>query len=110
MNNRKWMFPLLLLLVFLAAGGLGLFTQVTVNARAEPLDPALASYAISWQVFASGGSQTASSTSYIMQSTVGQPVTGSSQSASYQMCSGFWCGVKEWVWKVFLPIVLRTYP
>lgn len=115
MRYRKRLFPLLLLLGVLAAGGLALFARANEAALAGPMeftfaeevDSATAAYDLPWQAFASGGSLTASSASYTMQSTIGQPVAGDLQSASYGMCSGFWCNIKEWVWDVFLPLILR---
>jgi hypothetical protein len=115
MRYRKRLYPVLLFLGILAAGGLALFTRTNEAALAGPLeftyaedvDSAAAAYALPWQVFASGGSLTASSASFTMQSTIGQPVAGELQSASYDMCSGFWCNIEEWVWDIFLPLILR---
>ncbi|HEX9618394.1 MAG TPA: hypothetical protein VGA03_13360 [Anaerolineales bacterium] len=107
MRHTKRLYPILLLLGILAAGGLALFALTSEPVLAEPLDSTAASYAIPWQAFASGGSLTATSASYTMQSTIGQPVAGDLQSAAYKMCSGFWCGIEEWVWDIFLPLALR---
>lgn len=118
MRKRIRLLTVLLLLGILVVGGLALFSRPDRAVLAGPLDftypsdveASSASYAIPWEVFASGGSMTASSASYAMQSTIGQPVAGLLGSASYDLCSGFWCGVEEWVWQFFLPITLRDGP
>jgi hypothetical protein len=115
MRDRKRLYTTLLFIAILVAGGLALFSRPEQSVLAGPLEftyPAdvesdSASYSLPWEAFAGGGSLTASSASYSMQSTFGQAVTGETGSASYDVCSGFWCGIKEWVWDVFLPLALR---
>ena len=66
-----------------------------------------ASYVIQPSVVASGGAA-ASSANYSITSTAGQPATGQAASASYSLCSGFWCGVQLSVERLlFLPLVKR---
>jgi hypothetical protein len=117
MRQRKRLFSALLLLAILVVGGLALFSRPEGAVLAGPLEftfsadvAAPAAYGIPWEAFASGGSLTASSASYTMQSTIGQPATGSSQSASYEMCSGFWCRIQKVLWSIFLPVVNRFQP
>jgi hypothetical protein len=114
MRQRKRLFSALLLLAILVVGGLALFSRPDQAVLAGPLEftfsadvAAPAAYGIPWEAFASGGSLTASSASYTMQSTIGQPAAGSVGSASYDLCSGFWCGIKDWVWDIFLPLAQR---
>lgn len=73
-----------------------------------------ASYAINWDVIGGGGGPV-SSASYAMNSTVGQAAIGTSDSASYRLGAGYWCGVVEAAppplgYKVYLPIILKSYP
>jgi len=63
-------------------------------------------YALAPDIVASGG-QAASSASYSFVSTLGQPVIGSSSSASHSACSGFWCQIPL-IYKVLLPVVLKN--
>lgn len=48
-------------------------------------------YEIDWYVIASGGGEM-SSTNYIANGTAGQPIVGTSSSASYIVESGYWVG------------------
>ncbi len=43
---------------------------------------------------------------YIMDTTVGQAVVGRSNTISYELCAGFWCGMSEY--KVYLPVIMRN--
>jgi hypothetical protein len=65
-----------------------------------------ANYAIPSSLVASGG-QTASSANYTIASTAGQPAIGRGASASYSLCSGFWCQVQAGLTQLFLPLVKR---
>jgi len=67
-----------------------------------------ANYAIDWDVMASGGGPI-SSTSYSMNSTIGQAVIGSKSSTNYQLGSGYWPGGVEYLLRVYLPIILKQY-
>ena len=63
------------------------------------------SYAIRWDVIA-GGDGSAQSASYVVNSTIGQPIIGPDSSTSYQLSSGYWYNVTE-RYTVYLPLVLR---
>lgn len=66
-----------------------------------------ANYAIDWDVMGGGGGPI-SSTSYSMNSTIGQAVIGSKSSPSYQLGSGYWPGgILEYL--VHLPIILKNF-
>lgn len=81
-----------------------LLLAVAVVALAlEPSAPAATD--LTWHVIASGG-QTMSSGSYSVLSTVGQPVTGPSASDNYNVLSGYWYGIQEFLRNIFLPIVV----
>jgi hypothetical protein len=57
-------------------------------------------------VVAAGG-QTASSANYTIASTAGQPAIGQGASASYSVCSGFWCRAEAALAQLFLPLIRR---
>ena len=61
-------------------------------------------YGITWDVVGGGGN-VMSSTTYRLNSTVGQAAIGSSSSANYEIHSGFW-QLFEWIHKSFLPLIL----
>jgi hypothetical protein len=115
MRDRKRLYTILLLIPILWLVGLALVSRPDRAALAGPLDftypaadvTAPTAYTLSWDVFASGGSLNTSSASYTMQSTIGQAVAGQSASASYDLCSGYWCGFKDWIWDIFLPFTVR---
>ncbi len=65
-------------------------------------------YRLDWFIpLTGGGGGAAGSSHYALQLTVGQTVVGSTESASYGACLGYWCGT-EIEYKVYLPLVLRT--
>lgn len=68
-----------------------------------------ANYDLSWHVIAGGGGRMAGA-QYTLQGTTGQPVTGPAASSGHTLCSGFWCGVAETEYRVYLPLVLRSAP
>jgi len=65
------------------------------------------SYAIKWDVIAGGGDSFAQSASYVVNSTIGQPVIGPDASTSYQLSSGYWYDVTK-RYAIYLPLVLRS--
>ncbi len=66
-----------------------------------------ANYAINWDVMGGGGGSI-SSTSYAMNSTIGQAIIGYKSSASYELGSGYWPGgVVEYL--VYLPLILKNF-
>jgi hypothetical protein len=68
-----------------------------------------ASYDLTWNVIAGGGGSI-SSTSYAINSTIGQPVVGVAKDTGYELCSGFWCSELAAVeYRIYLPIVLKNY-
>ncbi len=66
-----------------------------------------ASYDLSWHVIAGGGGRMAGA-QYTLQGTTGQPVIGLAAGSGHTLCSGFWCGVGETEYRVYLPLVLRN--
>jgi len=64
------------------------------------------SYQLNWDVVANGGS-TMQSTSFTMYSTTGQNVTTTMSGSTYTMKNGFWHGVYEKLYDIFLPIIIN---
>ncbi|MBI5033288.1 MAG: hypothetical protein HZB51_22440 [Chloroflexi bacterium] len=55
-------------------------------------------------VISSGGGYSAAG-NYVLEGTIGQPVAGIVSTGSYNLCSGFWCGLG--VFHNLLPIILK---
>ena len=62
-------------------------------------------YSLPWQVLGAGGGH-ASSATYTLDATIGQPLVGSSTGSASEMWAGFWVGV-EGALREYLPLVLR---
>lgn len=54
----------------------------------------------------SGGGGSASSTHYRVNLSIGQSVTGNSNSTGYEGCLGYWCGVAV-QYQVYVPLLRR---
>jgi hypothetical protein len=67
-----------------------------------------ANYDLSWHVIAGGGGKM-ESTQYTLQGTTGQPVIGSAAGSGHTLCSGFWCGVAETEYQVYLPLLRNSH-
>jgi len=90
---------------------MGLFTLLsTPEIAAQPgLNAPTASsssYQLNWDVTGSGGT-TMGSASFTMFSTTGQAVTTPMSGSSYTMKNGFWNGVFENIYKIFLPVIIK---
>ena len=90
---------------------MGLFTLLSTPALAA--QPALnaptassPSYQLDWDVAGSGGA-TMQSASFTMYSTTGQAVTTPMSGSSYTMKNGFWSGVFDDMYKIFLPLITK---
>jgi hypothetical protein len=69
------------------------YTLSNVSIGATPtVAPASSAYSMDWYSINSGGTIHASSASYDMGASVGQPEVGKASSASYDMNAGFWAG------------------
>lgn len=86
--KRRVIFLALCLLLILAG---------TANAAVNALD-------VPRYVISSGGGYSAAGI-YVLEGTVGQPVAGVVAIGSYELCSGFWCGLG--LFHDFLPIILK---
>jgi hypothetical protein len=68
---------------------------------------------LGWQVIGSGGGY-GSSTHYVLDGSIGQPVVGAGGSASYRLGAGYGYGVTEAVpmppgYRMYLPVSLKGY-
>jgi hypothetical protein len=60
---------------------------------------------IDWKVIAGGGGH-AEAGIYALDGTIGQPVVGLNNNASYQLCAGFWCrAIAQYLTN--LPLIMR---
>ena len=64
-------------------------------------------YEIDWMVPLSGGGGPASSTNYAVHLTIGQSAIGASESTSFQSGLGFWNGIRDAVWELFMPLITK---
>ena len=64
-------------------------------------------YRLDWFTPLTGSGGAASSDHYAVNLTVGQSAIGTSDSASYEGCLGYWCGAAV-EHRVYLPLVLRN--
>ena len=86
--KRRVIFLVLCLLLILAG---------TANAAVNALD-------VPRYVISSGGGYSAAG-NYVLEGTVGQPVAGIVAVGSYEVCSGFWCGLG--VFRTLLPLIIK---
>ncbi len=108
--------PVLWVLAGVVIGLLALILLGGQNALAQEPPPApgvvslapdmsSAHFGLNWNVSASGGG-TIQSTHFIVSSTIGQPAVGTISSASYEVCTGYWCWLEQ-IARIFLPLVIR---
>ena len=64
--------------------------------------------AVDWSVL-SGGGAPASGGSVTLNGTLGQTAIGSSSGTGAAVGAGFWYGLGEGVYEIYLPVVLRNY-
>jgi hypothetical protein len=93
--------PKILLLITAACLSLALLLNAYL-ARAQTST----TYDLSWNVIGAGGGHATSAT-YTLDATIGQPVTDISASTSVSLQSGFW--VKFELLRVFLQLILRNH-
>jgi uncharacterized membrane protein len=67
------------------------------------------SFDLSWYVLGGGGKRT-DSAAYAMNGTLGQGIVGVSDDTGFQVQSGYWYGASLPGCRVYLPLVLRSYP
>lgn len=73
------------------------------SARGE--GDAVSAYETQRYVIAGGGGPVEAG-GFALVGTVGQAVAGTVTDTSYELCSGFWCGVGEY--QLYLPLMLRN--
>lgn len=94
MNKSRVLVALALILIALSMGGIAL----AANALAKD------GYEMPRHVIGGGGGAVTAG-GYALHSTLGQAVVGDNSGASYDLCTGFWCGLGRYT--VYLPLVLR---
>jgi len=90
-------------ILFIVAGLL--IGSLVVTGAALAMDSA--NYRLDWFTPLTGSGGTARSANYAVNLTVGQTVVGASESASYGVCLGYWCG-GDVEYRIYLPLVLRN--
>jgi hypothetical protein len=93
MNSRRILVIILWLALLLAT------TSIVATKDLRGLNTDLA-----WNVISAGGGN-ASSASYSMEATLGQPIVGPSSSLDTRLSAGFWQSSVGY--RIFLPILLR---
>ncbi|HTP07952.1 MAG TPA: hypothetical protein VMP08_06860 [Anaerolineae bacterium] len=96
MNHRRLLWIVLLLTLMLTAS----FATVAAS-QSRPA----ANIDLSWNVISASGGH-ASSSSYSMDATLGQPIVDRSTGATIRLSAGFWQTAIT-SYRVFLPIVLK---
>jgi hypothetical protein len=64
---------------------------------------------LDWWVIGGGGNRITVAGGNVLQGTLGQSVTGASQSGGGSLCAGFWCGASP-NHMVYLPAVQKSSP
>ena len=109
MFKRKTPLILMLALIAVTLSAVVAGAQQPQTSSASALaGPPLGSphYQLNWNVTANGGG-TVTSPHYQVSATVGQPATGISDSANFEVCSGFWCKVLA-IFDIHLPVVNKN--
>lgn len=110
---RRRLLSIALILLLLTLGSSVLVAGARSPAAAAPAASQIAfdstrmasdNFALDWNVAASGGGR-ASSDSFRLSSTIGQPVIGEFTGSHFNLRAGFW---QEWVHRVLLPVLQRT--
>ncbi len=63
-------------------------------------------FKLNWTALASGGG-TMTSSHFVLSATIAQPAIGEMSSAHFKACSGYWCGISDFVWRIMLPLILK---
>jgi hypothetical protein len=66
-------------------------------------------YDLSWWTVDGGGGAASSGPGYLLGGTVGQPDAGVLSGPGYTLTGGFWQGAAG-IYRVYLPLVVRSYP
>ena len=107
---KKLSIPLLIVATVVVM--IGLFTLLSAPTLAAAQPPTTVqtasspSYQLNWDVAGNGASMMQSA-SFTMYSTTGQAVTSPMSSSTFSLKNGFWSGVFEGIYKVFLPMITK---
>ena len=63
-------------------------------------------YVLEWYTIDAGGG-TSSGGDYVLRGTAGQPDAGQMSGGDYDLSGGFWSGVMEALYELFLPLIQR---
>jgi hypothetical protein len=61
---------------------------------------------LSWNVLGAGGG-TSTSAHFSLSSTIGQAAVGEKSSPHFESCTGFWCGLRDFIYEIFLPLIMK---
>lgn len=81
--------------------GIVLLSMVSATWAATPT----ATYDLSWNTIAGGGTSFTPAGNYTLGATIGQAATGSSSGGSYALNAGFWL---PGTYDIYLPLVLKN--
>lgn len=65
-------------------------------------------FKLNWSVLAGGGG-VMSSSNFVASTTMAQPAIGEMSSTHFNACTGFWCGVGGFIWRIMLPLVGNNF-
>jgi hypothetical protein len=63
-------------------------------------------YVLDWYTIDAGGG-TSSGGDYVLRGTAGQPDAESMSGGDYDLAGGFWSGIMETLYELFLPLIQR---
>ena len=107
MNRRKVLLILILVLITLMVSAAAVSARQAearrgaANPAGQPMDSD--HFQLDWNAYATGGG-TVTSTHFEVSATVGQPAVGFTDSANFEVCSGFWCKVLA-IFDIHLPVI-----
>ena len=92
--NKRWTL-LIALLILVAAAGAG-----------RALASSGGDYVLDWYTIDAGGG-TSTGGDYVLSGTAGQIDAGSMSGGVYDLSGGFWSGIMEALYELFLPLIQR---
>jgi hypothetical protein len=96
---RPSLFPLLLAAIVLLA----------VSSSLADASPQARGLRLAWWTV-DGGGGTSKDGAYILSGTAGQPDAGLLLDATYTLVGGAWGRAGDWVYRIYLPAILRAFP
>lgn len=108
-SHRTVVVFVVLAVLLLIGGGLVVQAQTSAGPEVRTLqastDMCSGSFCVNWQVLA-GGLGPMESSSFRLESTLGQTMAGLFSGDSYQIEAGYWAGVNRGS-RVFIPVVIK---